>query len=364
MKITRRQFLAGSLTLAAAGLLAGCQIPAPEVTSPSSAEPEATNGETIPPESEIGVPGTEAPSEAEITTSNPSGFDMTNGRVLLNNGIEMPILGLGTFNLSVNQAETSVTNALNSGMRLIDTAAAYNNEQGVGRGIRNTSVPRDEIFVTTKLWPSNYSMRGIDAALQNLGVDYIDLLLLHQPSGDYIAGYQAMEQAVADGKVRAIGLSNFSTTQFDEVVAACSIMPAVHQVETHLHNQQADMQRYISQYGTLLEGWFPFGGRTNCQTFFNIPEVQEIAAGHGKSPAQTIIRWHLQSGHLTIPGSTNADHILENTQVFDFELTEEEMAVLNALNRNAAFFTGLGQTDEEARERMQQWADEWGLNIN
>ncbi|MBR1813613.1 MAG: aldo/keto reductase [Lachnospiraceae bacterium] len=287
-----------------------------------------------------------------------------NGNVLLNNGIEMPILGLGTFNLSTREAQTSVTNALNSGMRLIDTAAAYNNETGVGAGIKAAGVPRDQFFVTTKLWPSNYNMNGIDAALRNLDLDYIDLLLLHQPSGDYIGGYKAMEQAVADGKVRAIGLSNFSTSQFDEVVAAASILPAVHQVETHLHNQQAGMQRYIDQYGTLLEGWFPFGGRTNCQTFFNLPEVQEIAAGHGKSPAQTIIRWHLQSGHITIPGSRNADHIQENTQVFDFELTEEEMSVLNALNRNAAFFPGLGVTDEEAQERMQQWANEWGLNIN
>ena len=295
-------------------------------------------------------------------------FDFEKKTVLLNSGYEMPIIGIGTFTLSDEQAEQSVYWALEAGARLIDTAAAYNNETGVGRGIQRAIedgiVTREEIFVTTKLWPSNYNAAGIDHALETLGLDYIDLMLLHQPAGDYMGGYTAMEQAVSDGKLRSIGLSNFSDTQFAEVADQATILPAVHQVETHLHNQQTAMRGFLDQYGTVLEAWFPLGGRGNTQIFLNDPTVLSIAEAHNKSAAQIILRWHLQDGHIAIPGSSNQSHIQENVELFDFELTIEEMANLRALNENSAFFPGMGATSEETQEMFEQWAEEWGININ
>ena len=295
-------------------------------------------------------------------------FDFTRRVVRLNNGTEMPIIGLGTFNLTEEEAENSVYWALKAGHRLIDTAQAYANETGVGRGIKRAIeegiVQREDIFVTTKLWPiSGYNAEAIDTALEKLQLDYIDLLLLHQPMSDYVGGYKIMEDAVAQGKVRSIGVSNFSVEQFEEIIAAASIVPAVHQVETHLYNQQDAMLEYLRHYEAVLEGWFPLGGRTNVATFLAIPEVQQLAAVYGKTPAQIIIRWHLQSGHVCFPGSTNEAHIRENIDVFDFELTAAEMALLDSLNRNAPYYKRMGSTEEEIREMMQSWSDDWNLDV-
>lgn len=280
------------------------------------------------------------PALAEYPT-----FDLENVTVTLNNGVEMPIFGIGTFALSSEQAENSVYWALRDGYHLIDTARIYGNEDGVGRGIRRAIeegyVTREDIFVTTKMWTSDYNDgdAAIDASLERLGLDYIDLMILHhsQPEND-VDAYQAMERAVADGKLRCIGLSNYYEPEdFDRVVKATTIVPALLQNETHPYHQSTMMKEYIAQYGTVMESWFPLGGRGNTQILFSDPTIAAIAEAHGKTSAQVILRWHLQAGNIAIPGSSNPDHILENISIFDFELTEDEMAQMTALDRNDRF---------------------------
>lgn len=272
-------------------------------------------------------------------------FDLENVTVTLNNDVEMPIFGIGTFALSSEQAENSVYWALRDGYHLIDTARIYGNEDGVGRGIRRAIeegyVTREEIFVTTKMWTSDFGNgdAAIDASLQRLGLDYIDLMILHhsQPSND-VDAYQAMERAVADGKLRCIGLSNYYEPEdFDRLVNATTIVPALLQNETHPYHQSTGMKAHIAQYGTVMESWFPLGGRGNTQILFNDPTIAAIAEAHGKTSAQVILRWHLQAGNIAIPGSSNPDHILENISIFDFELTDDEMAQMTALDRNDRF---------------------------
>ena len=272
-------------------------------------------------------------------------FDLENATVTLNNGVEMPIFGIGTFALSSEQAENSVYWALRDGYRLIDTARIYGNEDGVGRGIRRAIeegyVTREDIFVTTKMWTSDFGNgdAAIDASLERLGLDYIDLMILHhsQPSND-VDAYQAMERAVADGKLRCIGLSNYYEPEdFDRLVNATTTVPALLQNETHPYHQSTEMKAHIAQYGTVMESWFPLGGRGNTQVLFNDPTIAAIAGAHGKTSAQVILRWHLQAGNIAIPGSSNPDHILENISIFDFELTDDEMAQMTALDRNDRF---------------------------
>ena len=281
------------------------------------------------------------PPTAELISTEPE-FDLDAGTVTLNNGVSMPILGIGTFALSDSEAEESVYWALQDGYRLIDTARIYGDEAGVGRAIRRAIdeglVTREEIFVTTKMWTSDYGNgdAAINASLERLGLDYIDLMILHhsQPEND-VAAYKAMEQAVADGRLKAIGLSNYyDPDDFDRMVNATSILPAVLQNETHPYYQSADMKEHIAQYGTVLESWFPLGGRGNTQTLFNDPVISAIAAAHGKTSAQVILRWHLQDGHIAIPGSHNEKHIQENFNIFDFELTPDEMMQIAALDKN------------------------------
>lgn len=269
-------------------------------------------------------------------------FDLQKGTVALNNGIEMPILGIGTFALSDSDAEESVYWALRDGYRLIDTARIYGDEAGVGRAIKRAIeegfVTREEIFVTTKMWTTDYDNgdAAINASLERLGLDYIDLMILHHshPSND-IKAYQAMEKAVGDGRLRSIGLSNYyDPDDFDRVVNAVTIVPALLQNETHPYHQSTEMKEHIAQYGTVMESWFPLGGRGNTQTLFNDPVIAGIAAAHGKSSAQVILRWHLQAGNIAIPGSHNEKHIQENFEIFDFELTDEEMSQMTALDKN------------------------------
>ena len=321
------------LALLLAGMLAAC---GNDITNDSvleAAPPESQMEETTTSEAE--------PPTAELISTEPE-FDLDAGTVMLNNGVSMPILGIGTFSLSDSEAEESVYWALRDGYRLIDTARIYGDEAGVGRGIRRAIdeglVTREEIFVTTKMWTSDYDNgdAAINASLERLGLDYIDLMILHhsQPEND-VAAYKAMEQAVADGRLKAIGLSNYyDPDDFDRMVNATTILPAVLQNETHPYHQSTDMKEHIAQYGTVLESWFPLGGRGNTQALFNDPVISTIASAHGKTSAQVILRWHLQDGHIAIPGSHNEKHIQENFDIFDFELTSEEMEQIAALNKN------------------------------
>lgn len=278
---------------------------------------------------------------ASIFAQAPA-FDLKKGTVKLNSGHEMPILGIGTFQLSNSQAENSVYWALKAGMRLIDTARIYGNEEGVGRGIRRAIkdgiCKREEIFVTTKMWTSDFSNgdAAVDASLKRLGLDYIDLMILHhsQPRND-VDAYKAMERAVKAGKLRSIGLSNYyEPDDFDRLVKATSIKPALLQNETHPYHQSGKMKAHIAKYGTVMESWFPLGGRGYTQTLFNDPTISAIAKAHGKSSAQIIIRWHLQAGNIAIPGSSNEKHIIEDASVWDFSLTDDEMSRMAAINKD------------------------------
>lgn len=259
--------------------------------------------------------------------------------VTLNSGYPMPVIGLGTWTLSNDQAEASVYAALKTGMQLIDTARYYGNEVGVGRGIRRAMddgiVTREEIFVTSKSMPSDYdrAAQGIDNSLQDLGLDYVDLMLIHQPGWNDEAVYRAMEQAVRDGKVRSIGISNYYTPEaVEEILSFAEIMPAVIQNENHLYYQNKALQEYVQQYGIVVESWYPFGGRGHTQEHFTNETIVRIANAHEKTPAQIILRWQIQDGYITIPGSSNPDHIAENYDIFDFELTDQEMTEIRDLD--------------------------------
>ena len=332
-----------ALSLAACGTQTGDngeQTSTPDTSS--STQPGTDGTPDTSSSTQPGTNGTESTGGDENKNTDTPEFDLQKGTVTLNNGIEMPILGIGTFSLSDSDAEESVYWALKDGFRLIDTARIYGNEAGVGRAIRRAIeegfVTREEIFVTTKMWTSDYDNgdAAVNASLARLGLDYIDLMILHhsQPRND-IRAYQAMEKAVQDGRLRSIGLSNYyEPDDFDRVVNAVTIVPALLQNETHPYHQSTEMKAHIAQYGTVMESWFPLGGRGNTQTLFNDPVIAGIAAAHGKSSAQVILRWHLQAGNIAIPGSHNEKHIQENFEIFDFELTDEEMRQMTALDKN------------------------------
>ena len=283
--------------------------------------------------------------EGNDTVTETISFNFETKTVLLNSGYEMPIYGIGTYSLTGDTCVESVTAALNSGVRLIDTAYMYHNEEGVGRGIRRAIeegfVTREEIFVTTKMWTDDYGngAAAIDASLERLGLDYIDLMILHHSApGSDVSAYQAMEQAVSEGKLRSIGLSNYYTPDdFDRLVGETTITPALLQNETHPYHQSTEMKEHLRQYGTVMESWYPLGGRGNTQTLFSDETIVEIADAHNKTSAQIILRWHLQAGNIAIPGSSNEAHIQENYEIFDFELTEDEMQRMTALDRNERF---------------------------
>ena len=256
----------------------------------------------------------------------------------------MPVIGIGTFYLSTAQAEESVYNALKVGMRLIDTADIYGNEVGVGRGIRRAmqdfGIKREEIFVTSKLWTSSFNNadREVDERLERLGLDYIDLLLLHHTAPYDEEAYQAMERGVKAGKIRSIGLSNFYEDDIDRMMKTATIKPAVLQNETHPYHQSRSVKAHIAKMGTILEAWFPLGGRgTGIKTLSEHEVITSIAQAHGKSAYQVLLRWHLQCGTIAIPGSSNAAHIAEDYDIFDFELTPDEMQRINALECNHRF---------------------------
>ena len=262
--------------------------------------------------------------------------------VTLNNGAVMPTVGLGTALQSNEETAESVYVALKNGYRLLDTAGIYGNEVGVGQGLKRAIaegiVKREDVFITTKLWPDHFNIESVDESLKRLDVAYVDLLLLHWPFGDNVQGYKVLEQALAEGKTRTIGLSNFSQETIEDLLKQFKTKPAVVQLETHIFNQQNEMREYLKKYGAFVMSWYPFGGRDNVKLVLENETVVNIAKAHNKSAAQVVLRWHLQSGFVVIPGASNPDYIKENIDIFDFELSEEEMAQIRALNQDKAFY--------------------------
>ena len=256
----------------------------------------------------------------------------------LNNGIKMPMAGIGTFLLTPDEAEASVLSALQCGYRLIDTANAYVNEKAVGRAMRKSGIPRDEIFLETKLWPSFYEQEdAVEKTLQRLGTDYIDLLLIHQPAGNYVAGYRQMEKAYKEGKARAIGLSNFKKEQIEEILSLCEVKPTVLQTELHPYHQEPELKAFLKENGIVPQAWYPLGH--GDKALLQEPLFAQLGAKYGKSAPQIILRWHIQSGNIVIPGSKNPEHIKSNFDLFDFALTDDEMAQVAALNKNVRYYT-------------------------
>ena len=283
---------------------------------------------------------------AEVVTENFSegvqNFPMED--IILNSGYKMPRLGLGTWTLNDSQAENCVLHALRTGFRLIDTAGYYGNEKGVGNGVRRAVsegfITREEIFVTSKIMPGNYNRpdSAIDDSLQRLNLDYIDLMLIHQPGANDEGVYKALERGVKAGKIRSIGISNYYTPkEFERINKIAEIVPAVIQNENHLLYQNSKLQEYVKKYGTVIESWYPFGGRGNTEKILGNPTIIEIAKRHMKTPAQIVIRWHLQAGYIVIPGSKNPAHITENFNVFDFEIAADDMNKIFSLNKNRRF---------------------------
>lgn len=262
-------------------------------------------------------------------------FDFEKRTVLLNSGYEMPIMGLGTYSLTDEECYNSVTALLGNGGRLIDTAYMYHNEAAVGRAVRDSTVPREEIFVTTKIYPNQFenAAGAIEEALEKTGLDYIDLMLLHHPGTGDVEAYKALEQAVSDGKIRSIGLSNWYVEELKDFLPQVSITPAVVQNEIHPYYQENDVIPYIQSLGIVVEGWYPFGGRGYTGKMLGNETISAIGKVHGVTSAQVILRWNLQKGVVVIPGSSNPEHIKENLDIFSFSLNEEEMESINGLDR-------------------------------
>lgn len=271
------------------------------------------------------------PSADEINV-----FDIESKIVTLNSGYKMPLNGIGTYSLTGEECYTAIESALQAGVRLIDTAYIYGNEEEIGEAIKNSGIPREEIFITTKIYPSQYDnpLEAIEEALDRLDVTYIDLMLLHHPGTNDIEAYQAMEDYVDAGKIHSIGLSNWYVEELESFLDEVTIIPAVVQNEIHPYYQENDVIPYIQEKGIVVEGWYPFGGRGHTEELLNNPVICEIAKQHNVSSAQVILRWNLQKGVIVIPGSSNPEHIQENTELYDFSLTDEEMQQINALDRN------------------------------
>ena len=256
----------------------------------------------------------------------------------LNNGIKMPMAGIGTFLLTPDQAESAVLEALKDGYRLIDTANAYVNEKAVGRAMKKSGLAREDIFLETKIWPSFYMQEdAVEKTLERLDTDYIDLLLIHQPSGNYVAGYRLMEKAYKEGKVKAIGLSNFTKEQIQEILAICEVKPAVLQTEVHPYFQEQELKEFLAKEDIKIQAWYPLGH--GDAALLNDETIVELGKKCQKSTAQIILRWHIQVGNIVIPGSKNPEHIKANFDLFDFALTEDEMKKISELDKNVRYYT-------------------------
>lgn len=263
--------------------------------------------------------------------------------ITLNNGIECPVVGIGTFMIAPHDAQNSVREALKMGYRLVDTAAAYQNERAVGRGIKESGVPREGVFISTKLWPSEYEKENaVDETLERLGVDYVDLLYIHQPAGNWLAGYRQLEKAYREGKAKSIGISNFEGKYIAELETKWEIVPQFIQVEAHPYFTQDELRKTLDKYGIKIMAWYPLGH--GDKSLINEPIFAELAGKYGKSSAQIILRWHTQMGFVVIPGSKNIAHIRDNLDILDFTLTEEEMARIAGLNKGVRYYN---RTDEQ-----------------
>ena len=262
--------------------------------------------------------------------------------ITLNNEVKCPVVGIGTFMLSPADAENSVREALKMGYRLIDTANAYVNERAVGRGMKESGVKREEVFLSTKLWPSEYeNENAVDETLERLGVDYVDLLYIHQPAGNWMAGYRQLEKAYREGKAKSIGISNFEGKYMEELQAKWEIVPQFMQVEAHPYFAQDELRKTLDKYGIRLMSWYPLGH--GDKSLIEEPVFAKLAQKYGKTPAQVILRWHTQMGFVVIPGSRNVDHIGDNMNILDFTLTDDEMAEIAKLNKGVRYYT---RTDE------------------
>ena len=257
--------------------------------------------------------------------------------IKLNNGIECPVIGLGTFMLSPADAQNSTREALKMGYRLIDTANAYVNERAVGRGIKESGIDRKEVFLSTKLWPSEYeNPNAVDETLERLGVDYVDLLYIHQPAGNWLAGYRQLEKALKEGKARSIGISNFEGKYIEELETKWKTAPQFIQVEAHPYFTQKDLRVTLDKYDIKLMSWYPLGH--GDKSLIQEPVFAELGKKYGKTPAQVILRWHVQMGFVVIPGSKNVDHIKDNLNIMDFELTSDEMAEIAKLDKGERYY--------------------------
>ena len=275
----------------------------------------------------------------------------------LNNGFEMPMAGIGVFTFTPKEAQIAIENALKDGVRLIDTANAYQNEKATGRAIKNSCIDRKEIFLVTKLWPSVYeSETAVDDTLKRLDTDYIDLLFLHQPTDNWKSGYRNIEKAVKEGKVRSIGLSNFdvlSNELYVEAINFAEIKPQIVQVEAHPYFPQSELKKILAETSMGLMAWYPLGH--GDKSLIEEQIFTDLAKKYGKTNAQIILRWHIQSGNVVIPGSRNPKHIKENFDIFDFELTSEEMAEIAKINKNVRYYNGT----TEMIASYKQWAPDF-----
>ena len=263
--------------------------------------------------------------------------------ITLNNNLKCPVIGIGTFMLSPAEAENSVREALKMGYRLVDTANAYVNERAAGRGIKESGVARSEVYLSTKLWPSEYeNPNAVDETLERLGVDYVDLLYIHQPAGNWLAGYRALEKAYKEGKAKAIGISNFEGKYIAELEQKWEIAPQFIQVEAHPYYTQSELRKTLDKYGFRLMSWYPLGH--GDRSLIEEPIFKKLGEKYGKTSAQVILRWHTQMGFVVIPGSKNVAHIKDNLDILDFELTADEMKEIAKLDKGVRYYN---RTDEQ-----------------
>lgn len=256
---------------------------------------------------------------------------------VLNNDVKCPVVGIGTFMLSPAEAETSVREALKMGYGLVDTANAYVNERACGRGIKDSGIRREDVFLSTKLWPSEYeNPNAVEETLERLGVAYVDLLYIHQPAGNWLAGYRQLEKAYREGKAKAIGISNFEGKYIEELSAKWEIVPQFIQVEAHPYFTQKELRKTLDLYGIRLMSWYPLGH--GDKSLIQEPVFAELGKKYGKSPAQIILRWHTQMGFVVIPGSKNVDHIRDNLNILDFRLTDQEMEKIARLDKGERYY--------------------------
>ena len=274
--------------------------------------------------------------------------------IILNNSLECPVIGIGTFMLTPADAENSVCEALKMGYSLVDTANAYVNERAVGRGIRKSGKKREEVFLSTKLWPSEYeNENAVDETLERLGVDYVDLLYIHQPAGNWLSGYRLLEKAYKEGKAKSIGISNFEGKYIEELETKWEVVPQFIQVEAHPYFTQKELRTTLDKYGIKLMSWYPLGHGDS--SLLNEEVFETLGKKYGKSPAQIILRWHTQMGFVVIPGSKNVSHIKDNLDILDFRLSDEDMSLIAKLDKNKRYYI---RTDEQLNQ-FALWQPEY-----